>query len=68
MYLFKLCSILIILLLENNLTNICCEIRLEWIYEWFNLQHEKLSKVQKMGRRWMYFALLTEIMRDLWLY
>ena len=21
-----------------------------------------------MGRRWMYFALLTEIMRDMWLY
>ena len=33
-----------------------------------NLQYEKLWKVRKMGRKWMYFASLTEIMRDLWLY
>ena len=34
------------------------------------LQYEsgKLWKVQNMGRRWMYFASLTEIMRDLLLY
>ena len=30
--------------------------------------YEKLWKVQKMGRRWMYFALLTKIMSDLWLH
>ena len=32
------------------------------------LQYQNLYKVRKMGRRWMYFASLTEIMRDLWLY
>ena len=32
------------------------------------LQYEKLWKVPKIGRRWMYFALLTEIIRDLWLH
>ena len=33
------------------------------------MEYEKLDlQYEKMGRRWMYFALLTEIMRDLWLY
>ena len=65
-HLFKLYSISIILLLKNNL--VAKYVRLEWIYEWFNLQYEKLCKVRKMGRRWIYFASLTKIMRDLWMY
>ena len=32
------------------------------------LQYEKLWKVRKMGRTWMYFASLTEFVRDQWLY
>ena len=54
----------IILLLKNNLTNICAR------NEFMNglLQYEKLGKGRKMGRRWMYFASLTEIKWDLWLY
>ena len=32
------------------------------------LQYEQLWKVRNMGRGKMYFASLTEIMRDLWLY
>ena len=31
-------------------------------------EYEKLWKERKMGRRWMYFSSLTEIMRDLSLY
>ena len=32
------------------------------------LKYEKLCQVQKMGRRWMYFASLAEILRNLWLH
>ena len=28
------------------------------------LQHEELEKVEMMARRWVYFGLLTEIIRD----
>ena len=31
------------------------------------MQHEELWKVQKKGKRYMYFASLPEIVRDLWL-
>ena len=68
-YLFKLCSISIILLLKNNLTNICRKIsNNEFMNGLAILQYEKLWKVQKMGKRWMYFSSLTEIMRNRWLY
>ena len=33
-----------------------------------HLQYEELWKVEKMGRRLIYFALLAKIMRDLWLH
>ena len=67
---FKMLLKVFFLLLKNNLTNICSKISKIGmnLHEWFNLQYEKLWKVRKIGRRWMYFASLTEIMRDLWLY
>ena len=69
--LFKFYIISIILFLKNNLTNICCKknkigmnLWMVYISIW-----RVLEKVQheKMVRRWMYFTLLTEIIRDLWL-
>ena len=66
----------IIIFLKNNLTNICGEIsKIEmnkFILQYEHglyLQYEEFWKVQyeKMGRRWMYFTLLTKIIRDLWL-
>ena len=51
-YLFKLYSILVILLLKINLTNIFSKISKIGmnLYKWFNLQYQKLQKVQKMER------------------
>ena len=70
-YLFKLYSISTILLLKNNLTNICRKtIKIEinlWMVYTCNMKSSG-KYLQKMGRRWMYFASLTEIMGYLWLY
>ena len=45
-YLFKLFSISIVLLLKNNLTNICSKIsKIGVNFEWFDLQYEKLWNV-----------------------
>ena len=67
-YLLKLYSTSIILLLKNNLTNICSKtskIEMNLLLNGLYLQYEKLWKVRKMGRRSMYFASLTKIMGDL---
>ena len=51
LYLIKLFDVLIIMLLANNLTNICFKV-------------SEILKVEKMGRQCMYFALLTKVIRD----
>ena len=42
---------------------------MEWIYKWFifAIWRALESKYKKTGRKWMYFTLLTKIIRDLWL-
>ena len=71
-YLFKLYSISIILLLKNNLTTICSEVskigmNLSIVYIIYTCTMKEFWKVQKNERRWMNFASLPEIMRDVWL-
>ena len=64
-YLFKLYSISIILLLKNNLTNICSKISKIEMNLWMVW---KALESTRDERRWMYFASLIKIMGDLWLY
>ena len=69
-YLSKLYGIVYRLFYCLKITNICSKIRTIGMNLWMvylYLQYEKLWKVWKMGRMWMCFASLTEIMRDLWL-
>ena len=68
-YLLKLHSISIILLVENNLVNICSEITKIWMNLWmiYTCNMKGLEEVEKMGRSWMYFGSLTNIIKELWL-
>ena len=67
--LFKLYNISIILLLENNLINICSEITkiFNEVINDLYLQNERLQEDEKMGKSWMHFASLTKMIRELWL-
>ena len=67
-YLFKCNDISIMLLLTDNLTNICGEIgkiRINlWIIYTDTCNVKELEGVEQTSGRWMYFALLTKIIRD----
>ena len=66
-YLLKLYSVAIIMLLINNVTNICSEITKIWMNLWMvhTGNMKRLQEVEKMGRKWMHFASLTKTIRDL---
>ena len=70
-YTFKLYSKSIILLQKNNLTNICSKTNKTGMNLWmvYTCNMKSSGKyLWKMGEKWMYFASLTKIMINLWLY
>ena len=54
------------MLLTNDLTDICREISTIQLVLWMDYTFivKGLEEVEKMGKKWIYFASLTKIIRD----